>query len=173
MYTYDFGPKDFESNPYRITNRSFAEMQRASGLLYLVMNALRKLPRVTGRTLYRGVRGEVSLDRDHYHKGNVITWSALSSTSSGMEATKAFLAKGSNGGEATGTLFIIDKGWGYDIQLYSLFPTETEILLEPERKFKVTGVIEAEGLTFINLEMLDTPLSAPDVFGKGKRYTVK
>ena len=58
MYTYDFGSNDFETNPYRIINRrNFTEMQRASGLLYLVMRALRKLPRVTGRTLYRGVRG--------------------------------------------------------------------------------------------------------------------
>ena len=45
-----------------------------------------------------------------------------------MEATKAFLAKGSKGGKAIGTLFIIDKGWGYDIQPYSLFPDEEEIL---------------------------------------------
>ena len=74
MYTYDFGSKDFESNPYRIINRrNFAEMQRASGLLYLVISALRKLPRVTGRMLYRGVRGEVSLDKGHYQKGNVVT----------------------------------------------------------------------------------------------------
>ena len=56
------------------------------------------------------------------------------STSPDMEATKAFLAKGSKGGEATGTLHIIDKGWGYDIQPYSLFSDEEEILLEPERQ---------------------------------------
>ena len=81
-----------------------------------------------------------------------------------MEATKAFLAKGSKSREETGTLFIIDKGWGYDIQPYSLFPGEEEILLEPEKQFRVTGVIEGEGLTFINLEMLETPLSVPEVF---------
>ena len=133
MYTYDFGPKDFESNPYRIVNRNFTEMKRASGLLYLVMSGLRKLPRVTGRTLYRGVRGGVSLDKDHYHKGNVVTWSALSSTSPDLNTTKAFLAKGSKSGKEAGTLFIIDKGWGYDIQPYSLFPDEEEIILEPER----------------------------------------
>ena len=141
MYTYDFGSKDFESNPYRIINRrNFAEMQRASGMLYLVMSALWKLPRVTGRTLYRGVRGEVSLDKDHYRKGNVVTWPALSSTSPAMEATKTFLAKGSKNGEATGTLFIIDKGWGYDIQPYSLFPDEEEILLKPEKQFRVVFI---------------------------------
>ena len=110
--------------------------------------------------------GEVSLDSDHYHKGNVVTWSALSSTSPDMEATKAFLAKGSKSGEATGTLFIIEKGWSYDIQPYSLFPDEEEILLEPERQFRVVSVLKA-ALTIINLGMLDTSLSVPEVFGGG------
>ena len=64
--------------------------------MYLVMTALQKLPRVTGQVLYRGVRGEVNLDKDHYSKGNVVVWPALSSTSPDMETTKAFLAKGVN-----------------------------------------------------------------------------
>ena len=173
MYTYDFGLKDYESNPYRITNKSlagrnYADLQKARGLLYLIMTALRKLPRVTGKTLYRGVRGKVKLDEDHYIKGNVITWPALSSTSPDMETTKTFLPKGPNSGNPTGTLFIIENGWGYDIQPYSLFPGETEILLEPERQFKVTSVIKGD-LTIINLQMLDTPLTLPDIFGKGKK----
>ena len=127
------------------------------------MSALRKLPRVTGRTLYRGVMGEVNLDKDHYHKGNLMTCPTLSSTSPDMEATKTFLAKGSKSGKATGTLFIIEKGWGYDIRPYSLFPDEEEILLEPEREFRVVSVLKAS-LTIIHLEMLDTPLSVPEVF---------
>ena len=79
---------------------------------------------------------------------------------------EAFLAKGSKGGEETGTLFIIDKGWGYDIQPYSLFHDEEEILLEPERQFRMVSVIKAAP-TIINLEMLDTLLSVPEVFGGG------
>ena len=99
MHVYDFGADEFESNPYRIINtslvgRNYAGLQSASGILYLVMTALRKLPRVTGMTLYRGVRSEVKMDVDHYHEGNTITWPALSSTSPDMKATKAFLAKG-------------------------------------------------------------------------------
>ena len=173
MYTYDFGFRDFENNPYRIVNRSlagrnYANLQKASGLLYLVMTALRKLPRYTGCTLYRGVRGEVSLDEEHYHEGNVITWTALSSTSPDMGATKAFLARGSKSRSAKGTLFVIDGGWGYNIQPYSLFPGEVEILLEPERQFRVKSVFPGEELTFINLQMLDTPLALPHVFGEGR-----
>ena len=130
------------------------------------MTVLRKLPRVTGWTLYRGVRGEVNFDKDHYYKGNTVFWPALSFTSPNMNATKAFLAKGLKGGKAKGTLFIINNAWGYDIQPYSLFPDEEEILLEPERQFRVISVLDAD-LTIINLEMLDTPLSAPEVFGSG------
>ena len=83
-----------------------------------------------------------------------------------MDATKRFLAKGSKSGEATVTLLIIDKGWGYDIRPYSLFPDEEEVLLEPEREFRVVSVLKAS-LTIIHLEMLDTPLSVPEVFGSG------
>ena len=133
------------------------------------MTALRKLPRVTGQVLYRGVRGEVNLDKDHYSKGNVVVWPALSSTSPDMSTTKAFLEKGSKKkkkGKESGTLFIISNAWGYNIQPYSLFPDEEEILLEPERQFHVVSVLRA-AFTIINLEMLDTPLSAPEVFGSG------
>lgn len=175
MYTYDFGPGGYESNPYRIINRSlgernYAELQKARGLLYLVVSAVRKLPRYWSGTLYRGVRGEVNLDEEHYHEGNVVKWTALSSTSPDMGATKAFLAKGSKSGRAAGTLFAIEGGWGYNVQPYSLFPDEIEILLEPERLFRVKSVISGDGLTIINLRMLDTPLSLPEVFGEGKEY---
>ena len=66
--------------------------------------------------------------------------------------------------KAVGTLFITEGGWSYDIQPYLLFPDEAEILLEPERQFKVTSVIKGD-LTVINLEMLNTPLPLPNMFG--------
>ena len=100
-----------------------------------------------------------------YKEGNIITWNALSSTSPDMTVTKTFLAKGSKSGRAAGTLFIINNGWGYDIQPYSLFPTESEILVEPERQFKVVSVIQAE-LTIVKLEMLKTPILLPDIYGR-------
>lgn len=167
MYTYDFGPKEFEYNPYRILNRSLAErsyadLQKASGIMYLVMTALRKMSRVTGTTLYRGVRGEIN--KDTYVKGNVVTWLGLSSASPDMGTTKKFLTKGSKTGKSEGTLFIIEDGWGYNIQPYSLFPDEVEILIEPDRQFKVVSIIQG-ALTIVNLQMLDTPITLPQVFG--------
>ena len=168
MYTYDFGFEKLEKNPYRIINkniasRNFSGLQDIKDLIFLVLTALRKLPRVEGKTLYRGVRADVNTDEDHYSEDNTITWPALSSTSPSMKSTKAFLASGSKSGKAAGTLFIIEDGWGYDIQPYSLFADEAEILLEPDRQFKVTGVIGGEP-TIINLKMENTPLSLENTF---------
>ena len=169
MYTFDFGVKHYESNPFRLLNRNLVGrntdgLMRIRGLLYLVMAALRKLPRFTGRTLYRGVRKDTNIDRGNYAEGNVVTWSAFSSTSPSMSTTKAFLAKGSSDGKSSGTLFIIEKAWGYDLRPYSLYPDEDEILLEPERQFKVRSVIGSD-LTIITLEMLKTPVVLPQIFG--------
>ena len=128
------------------------------------MTALRKLPRYTGMTLYRGVRSGVKMDKDHYCKGSIITWSALSSTSPDMNAIKGFLSSDSEGGSASGVLFIIEDGWGYDVQPYSLYPDDAEILLEPEREFMVQDVIDAD-VTIVKLKMLDTPVILPEMFG--------
>ena len=172
MYTYDFGSSMFEYNPYRLLNtalvgRNTAGLARAKDALYLVMTALRKLPKVRGRILYRGVRSEVNLDKDHYHEGNIITWPAFSSTSPDSKATKAFLSSGSvRGKKASGVFFIIENGWGYNIQPYSMFPDEEEILLEPERQFKVKSVIESEDFTVITLFMLKSPTILPAIFGE-------
>ena len=77
MYTYDFGFEKLENNPYRLINkniagRNFSGLQQVKDLVFLVISALRKLPRVEGRTLYRGVRAEVNMDEDHYFEGNTI-----------------------------------------------------------------------------------------------------
>ena len=179
MYTFDFGTDDmYNLNPYRIinsalNNRTEENMEKAKDILYLVMKALRKLPVVFGRELHRGIRVDVSENADRaggqsrpqYTEGSIITWSAMSSTSPDMTVTKSFLKGGSKTGKAAGTLFIISNGWGYDIQPYSLFPTESEILVEPERQFKVVSIIPAE-LTIIKLEMLKTPIILPDIYGR-------
>ena len=175
MYTYSFGDREYEENPYRLINMALVDddrstLQDVSGLLYHVMTSLRKLPRVTGKTLYRGIRERVN-KRD-YASGSIVVWHGLSSTSLDINTVKASLGRaelsgGNESKKARGTLFIIENAWGYDIQPYSLFPDEEEILLEPEREFKVQSVIES-GATIVKLRMLDTPLVLPEVFGEGQ-----
>lgn len=215
-----------EHNPYRMINEALTggdlnTLEPMKDLLYLVMRALRKMPIIYNKPLYRGIRSDIlngnkpdgtddsgpgdkiisendgtnksttndnisnpegsnfrsdrsmfirggdSFDED-YLKGEWIVWPALSSTSPNIAATKAFLAKGTKSKKAEGTLFIIENGWGYDVQSCSMFPNEEEIVLEPERRFRVKTIIPGEGLTIIKMEMLKTPLVLPEVFGEAK-----
>ena len=48
--------------------------------------------------------------------------------------------------------------WGYNISVFSDFPEEKEILVEPERRLSVTSVSREGQLITMNAEMLDTPL---------------
>ena len=175
-----------------LNNKTEENLRKVRDILYLVISSLRKLPVVHGIHLYRGIRVDVTDDnaansssssssssdpmsesrnnssdisKFNYKEDSIITWNALSSTSPSMNVTKNFLARGSSTGKAAGTLFIIENCWGYDIQPYSLFPTESEILLEPERQFQVVSVISAD-LTIVKLKMLKTFIPLPNVYGK-------
>lgn len=157
MYTFDFGPGMAENNPYRIINKALVsndekEFQRVRGLIFIILKALRKLPKIEGKTLYRGTRETVS--RDNYNDGEIITWTGFFSTSPDVNSTKELMSKS---GSTKGTLFVIEDGWGYDIQPFSRSQDEEEILLEPGRRFEVKGVIESD-MTIISLRMLDTTL---------------
>lgn len=177
LYTCDFGGNLFDSNPYRLLNIALMDnngdsIRSVRGLFFLVMSALRKLPRCSGPTLYRGIRNDI--DKDKYKVGKKVVFHGFSSTSVNMATVKAFLASSvdpERGGCSSGTLFVIEDAWGYDIQPYSMFPEEKEILLEPERCFVVNSVIEAE-TTVVNLKMIDTPPILTQVFGDCKDLTV-
>ena len=142
------------------------------------MSALHKLPAVKGVTLYRGIRNKV--DMNQYKEGNTVTWPGFSSTTPDMNTTKAFLTnmRDEREGEEMcddeevtmkGTLFIIEEAWGYDVQPYSIFPDEKEILLEPEREFEVTSIVDGDEFVTVTLKMLKTPLVLTKVFGKSKQ----
>ena len=115
--------------------------------------------------LYRGIRVHVQTEvdpeftnRKPYAAGNEKTWWTFTSTTEDLEATKAFV------GESEGTLFTLSgKPWGYDISMLSDFPDEKEILLEPERKLKITSVTRDSNYIFVNAEMVKKPLVLEDV----------
>ena len=73
-------------------------------------------------------------------------------------------------GEVTlkGTLFIIENAWGYNIQPYSLYSDEEEILLAPDRVFEVTSVVDSGEFVMVTLRMLDTQPILTKVFGENK-----
>ena len=64
---------------------------------------------------------------------------------------------------------IIEEAQGYNIQPYSLYSEEEEILLEPERVFEVTSVVGSDEFAMVTLKMLDTPPILTQVFGENKQ----
>ena len=186
MYTFDFGNANYDLNPYRMLNGALAsqdveEVKKVRDMLYVVMTSLRRMPVVRGVTLYRGIRS--SIDMSVHKVGAVISWPAFSSTTPNMKTTKSFLTKqvrekGNDveldDGEQlvdgdmqlNGTMFVIEDAWGYDIQPYSFYQDEEEVLLEPGQQFRVESVVDGDKFTLITLKMVKTPQILPDRFGR-------
>ena len=64
LYTFNFGPGNFENNLHCIINKALTDndvesLSMVRGLLFLVIQSIRKLSRASGRTLYRGMRDTV------------------------------------------------------------------------------------------------------------------
>ena len=91
-----------------------------------------------------------------YCINNTKTFWAFSSCS--LERNFDFLEK-KNNGYKEGTIFKISGNiWGYEISLFNICG-ENEIILEPERKLKITEkVYELNDVVFVECEMLDTPI---------------
>ena len=124
---------------------------------------------------HRGIKEHVNLGNENsnkkeenynkknipYIRGNIKTFWAFTSTSPEPKTSYKFIGN-------KGTLFVLEgkKGnlWGYNITLFNIFKEE-EILLEPERKFKIIySIPPLKGIIIVNCEMQDTPLVLNDIF---------
>ena len=169
-----------EYSPYKILNRNLASDNREEGLkkvskyLYILLKSLRKLKRYNvseeQKYLYRGIKFKVETKIDPnkpklvpYLRNNQKTFWAFTSTS--WLTSKAFDFLGDNGYHEdkklkAGTFFsLYGKFIGYDITLFNTY-NEEEILLEPERKFRIENVIPDYFNDIINVtcEILDSPI---------------
>ena len=124
-YTFEWDKERFGAieSPYKILNnslsvdRSNAALKKTRGLLFLLLQALRKLPRFVpeDNTLYIGLRAHVQTEPDPefpgrkpYAAGNKKTWWAFTSTTTSLEATRVLL--GDSGSEST--LFVVVRAHG-------------------------------------------------------------
>ena len=81
-----------------------------------------------------------------YTGGRPIQWGAFASTSTNVEVSKGFITR------ENGVLFKITLTSGKDINAYSFFPSEGEILLSPSHRFVVAGdPYEVDGFTVIDM----------------------
>ena len=86
-----------------------------------------------GELLYRGVDKDLCVD-GKYNPGDKFCWWGFVSTSTDLEVAKGF-ATNVNGEK--GTIFYIKCSVGLNVNEYSAFPTENEVLLRPGLTYEV------------------------------------
>ena len=182
--SYTCEAKNCEFSPYRTLNRNLASGNREEGLkkvskyLFILLNALRKLKRYypdeEQKYLYRGIKVMVNTKIDPFNpklvpylRNKQKTFWAFSSTSPLPATALGFL--GDNGYHEekklkSGTFFsLYGKIWGYDITVFNKYKEE-EILLEPERKFRIENVIpDSNGIINVTCEIIDSPIVLDDL----------
>ena len=118
VYTYDNGPDNFESNPYRMINKALAERDKGStqvlrGYILRLLTALRKLPKYSseaadGSKLYRAV---TNISENAKTVGKIHIWPAFTSTSTDEDSVVDFLDKI---GDDRGEKYIFEIGGYFD-----------------------------------------------------------
>ena len=149
LYTIEWQPR--ENSVYYILNNNLRSANRQSlkpwfFYLKLLLTALSRLPLRPG-TVFRGMNGDT---KQKYTTGDSIIWWGFTSCTSSIDAlrNKQFL-------DSTGprTFFTIECQSGRDIQQFSYFEDEKEVLLPPGRYFKVEGTLtQSDGFSMIQLK---------------------
>jgi hypothetical protein len=129
LYTMEWGKDSF----YRVLNRALRSEDRTSlkpwfAFLKLFDTTLGKLPSLK-KVIWRGVRNDVSKD---LKENQVLTWWSINSCSSSVSVIKNFLDQNS-------TLFLIEATNGKDVQGFTNFPNEDEVLLGSGTKLRVVS----------------------------------
>jgi hypothetical protein len=154
-YTYDLltcTEEEGNDNLYVVLNemlrlRKPDVMAKLKPYLAYLMRGLQALPAVQ-TTCYRGVPPEHRpLVEAKYSKGTYVHWSGFTSCTPHLESAKNF-AK-----QPGGVIFCIDVQSARNLQDYSAFPQEKELLLSPNVRMVVTQAcrLEKDGYYFINL----------------------
>jgi len=115
----------------------------------ILLTGLTKLDKTPGIT-YRGVGLNLSND---YTIGDKIQWWSFTSTTTDGNACQNFLEK-----SPERTLFRLDQKSGVNIQKFSNFPDESEILLCPMTVLVKNKFVVVKGLLMVELEEIGNPL---------------
>ena len=119
--------------------------QTWGGFMFYMMVGLNKLPDFKG-VCWRGYNHETRAKIiQTYQVGRPIMWGAFTSVTTNIDAAKGFA-------QNTRVVFKIVVTAGRDINAYSFFPQEDEILLSPSARFTVSSEPRDEdGFTIIDL----------------------
>jgi hypothetical protein len=152
MYTAELNGE----SPYGGCNGALRSANRAKckpyiKFIWFLMHAMALCDPYDGAHVFRGVKADLSAE---YPKDREVTWFQFSSCTCDIQVEQSEQFLGSTG---TRTLFSIEltTGRARVISMFSLVPSEAEVLLPPNSRFKVLGQLDAgNGLVIIQLKEL-------------------
>ncbi|CAF3133367.1 unnamed protein product [Rotaria sp. Silwood2] len=139
LYTAEWEPST--DSLYFILNSTLRKEDRtklSSWFLYLklLLTALTHLPPIGERTVYRGIRQNMS---HLYPQGKTLIWWAFSSCTENIDTLETATIFGKKGAR---TLFTIKCYSGKDIHQYSTVENESEVLLLPGIQLEVVASLD-------------------------------
>jgi hypothetical protein len=145
-------------SPYGCCNEALRSADRSKckpyvKFIWFLMHAMAKCDPYDGTQVYRGVKADLSAE---YPAGREVTWFQFSSCTCDIQVEQSEQFCGSSG---TRTLFSIEltTGRARVITKFSLVPSEAEVLLPPNSRFKVVSQFDAgNGLVIIQLKELQS-----------------
>jgi len=160
LYSYDLLLDTNTDDFYYLLNkmlqkRDSKEVERWRGYLHYLFTALNKIKNEE-QTVYRGIESKLDIIKNLYTYRKRIHWSAFSSSTTDIEVAKKYAAESK-------IMFRINVVNGKDIQRYSVFKGEKEILLHPNMKL-VVNVKPKEENGFWVFDLLQTDDSNAVVF---------
>ena len=175
LYTSQFPSGDHRSVYFVLNlllrNEDRNRLQPFARFLWLLLHALKGCTcaeKLLGiRTVNRGLKGV--LNSDQYALGREIVWYQISSCSTDLSVQTDFL-----GDVGARVLFIIELrcGRARDISRYSAHPEEKEVVLPPNSRFIVTGVLPQGELSIVNMREV-APLDPILEFGATANHQVR
>ncbi|CAF1287412.1 unnamed protein product [Rotaria sp. Silwood1] len=154
LYSMEWEPQ--EECLYYVLNQTLRNENRQKVkpwflFLRLILTALAQLPS-TVSNVYRGIKRDM---RKEYPQGKTFVWWGFSSCTSKISVLQNKQFLGTTGPR---TFFTIECDSGKDIQKYSSFKTEHEILLPAARQFKVEACLsQGKDLYLIQLKEIQPP----------------
>lgn len=168
LYTMESLPRD--ASLYFRMNKALRAKDRNTikpwrDYIWLLMNSLKKVPPSKIRSVNRGCKGTLqTLNMNDLSAGDDFSWSAFSSVTTTVEVMKTFL--GSDGDRVLLQIELTESV-ARDIQHFSLFPAENELLLPPNMSFQFQSKFPAgHGLVIVQLKQIESLDSILDLSEK-------
>ena len=139
LYTMPFVPES--ASLYHLLNRCLRANERQGIMcfrryIWILMHALRKAPRCTEHTVYRGIRGDFIHE---YQLRRTITWRAFTSCTTRMSTLDSALFMGQSGPRVSFNITLTTNRARY-VSGLSMHAHEHEVLLPPNTRFIVESV---------------------------------